>query len=229
MNVSAIIQARMSSRRLPGKVMRQVNGKPMLQYLLDRLKKSKRISKIIMATSTDRSDQEIFDYCQKNQIECFRGPLENVAKRYKEAIEHYGVDGFIRICGDSPLIDADLIDGGIERFLKGEHDIITNLLKHTFPSGQNFEILKSDVFIKSYSDFKEEDDFEHVTLYFYKNAPKFRIYNIVADDNYSDINLCVDTLEDFDVFTNILQKMEKPFIDYNWQDLIEIYKSVKNN
>lgn len=227
MPITVIVQARMTSKRLPGKVLRMVRGKPMMGYLLERLRGSKKIAKIIVATSTNKSDQAIFDYCQETKTECFRGDLDNVAKRFKEVIERYRLDSFIRICGDSPLIDAAVVDSGIEIFEQGKYEIVTNVFKYTFPHGQNFEILRSDAFLKGYKVMKDPEDLEHVTRYFYRNADQFKIYNMVTGGDYSQVNLCVDTEKDFEMFENILKNMDRPFLDYRWPEIVAIYKTLK--
>lgn len=227
MKIAAIVQARMTSKRLPCKVMLRVGARPMLGFLLERLRDSKKIDRVIVATSTDTTDQVIADYCKDRKVECFRGALDNVAKRFKEVIECYAPESFIRICGDSPLIDGTLVDSGIEIFERGRHEILTNVLKYTFPHGQNFEILRSDTFLRGFKSMSDPQDLEHVTRYFYRNAGQFRIFNMTADKDYSSVNLCVDTREDFEVFQAIVGQMDKPLSDYRWQELIKMYEGLK--
>ncbi|MBL7129788.1 MAG: hypothetical protein ISS45_00040 [Candidatus Omnitrophica bacterium] len=218
----------MNSDRLPGKVLRNVNGKPVIEYLIERLKKSNKIGKIIIATSIEKEDQAIVDYCKGEKIEFFRGPLRNVAKRFKDAIEKYELENFIRVCADSPLIDPDIIDAGIEIFRNGNYGIVTNTLKHTFPKGQSFEILRSDIFNQGYQDMEDEDDFEHVTRHFYRNSHRFLIYNMETETgDYSRVNLCIDIAEDLDLFNRILNKMNKPFLNYAWEEIVEIYRDIR--
>lgn len=225
-----IIQARMSSVRLPGKVLLNVNGKPLLEYLLDRLKQSKKINMIVVATSTDESDEPIVNYCRRKKIHYFRGSLNNVAKRFKDTIEKYELAYFIRINADSPLIDSKIIDAGVEIFTSANYEIVTNCLYRTFPKGQSVEIFRSEAFIKGFEKIQKAEEFEHLSSYFYRNSEEFKIFNIQAiNDNYSGINLCVDTKEDLDLFTKILHKMNKTVMDYNWEEIVRIYRSIKNN
>jgi spore coat polysaccharide biosynthesis protein SpsF (cytidylyltransferase family) len=227
MQISAIVQARMSSERLPGKVLRMANGKPMIEYLIKRLRQSEKIDRIIVVTSTEESDLPIVDYCARNNVECFRGSLNNVAERFKSVIEKYKIDHFIRICADSPLIDPDVIDRGIDEFENGDHEIVTNVLKRTFPKGQSFEIFRTSTFMKGYKNMETAEELEHVTSHFYKKPGEFSICNIesgVADR--SKINLSVDTIEDFEVFLSILDKMGRPFLDYGWEEIVDIHRSI---
>lgn len=216
----------MSSRRLPGKALRPAFGKPLLEYLLERLRQSRKLGRIIVATSRDPSDQVIADYCAGRQIECYRGPLKNVALRFKEIVEGCGLDSFIRVCGDSPLMDWTLIDAGIEQFEKGEFDFVTNRLRRTFPKGETLEIMSADTFKKGYERMKTPEDFEHVTWHFYQSPELYRIYNLEAPiGDYSNVNLCVDSAEDLDLFGRMIEKMTRPHWSYNWLECVELQKS----
>ena len=107
---AVFVQARMTSQRLPGKVMLEVAGRPVLAYLLERLAHCQRTSMVVVLTSRDPSDDAVADFCQRQGLECFRGDLHNVARRFADALDHYGVEGFVRISGDSPLLDQALVD-----------------------------------------------------------------------------------------------------------------------
>lgn len=227
MQIPVIIQARMSSIRLPGKVLRKVNGKPIIEYLISRLQKSNNLKKIIIATSTSTEDDPIVDYCRLRKIEFFRGFLYDVARRFKDVIKQYQLENFIRVCADSPLIDSDIIDTGIEIFRTGDYEIVTNVFERTFPMGQSFEIFNSDIFIKGYRYIRNKFEREHVTKYFYRNSNKFSIYNMKAcGQDHSKINLSIDTEDDLRVFKKILDKIDGSFLKYSWEKIAEIYKSI---
>lgn len=230
MKITAIIQARMSSKRLSGKVLLEINNKPLVEYLIDRIKQSRTVNRIIIATSTDKSDLPIANYCKQKKIECFRGPLANVAERFKAVIEHYRIPFFLRICADSPLSDPVLIDNGVKNFSDGDYDIVTNTFKRTFPRGVSFEILRSELFLSHYPFMKGQDELEHVTAYFYKNFNKFRICNVDTEGpDYSWINLSVDTRDDFNLIKSIMKKINGSFEDCRWDELARIYISLKGN
>jgi len=227
MKISAIVQARTTSERLPGKMLKDVNGKPMIEYVLSRIKQSQLIDNIIVATSSETSDDGISDFCKKYKVPCFRGDLINVASRFKSLIEDGGIDHFIRISGDSPFIDARLIDQGIEQYQDKKYEIVTNIQKRTFPRGQSFEIFKSDTFLKAYENFSSEEEFEHVTKYFYKNSEDFKIFNLESPNkNYAQINLSIDTPEDFAVF-NYFVKNHSDYLGYRWEKIVDIYTGLK--
>jgi len=219
----AIIQARMSSQRLPHKVLFEVAGKPMLQYLLERLKHCSRLDSIVVATSVDDSDTPIAEYCRQQDVACYRGPLSNVAGRFKEVLDIYEFDSFIRVNGDSPLLDQRLIEKGIDTFTAGDFDIVTNAQRRTYPKGQTVEILRSDTFRYGYGLMREEDEFEHVTQYFYKHPGDFKIYNFALPQNLNHIQLSVDTIKNMETFVAIINRINRPHWEYGWEDVLKIY------
>lgn len=224
-----IIQARMTSKRLPGKVLRSVCSKPMLEYLLERLNHCENVAEIVVATSCDPSDKPIADYCSAMNVPCFRGPLLNVAKRFYDLLTYYGFDAFVRISGDSPLLDQQLIDSGIKLFLDGDYDMVTNILPRTYPKGQSVEILKSDAFIGAFEKMREKDDLEHVTKYIYKNCNAYKIYNFESGERLGNIQLSVDTEEDLLRFEQIVKSMKKDHWCYGYKDVLGILESMNKN
>ena len=126
MNV-AIIQARLSSSRLPGKIFLEVCGKPLLEHMIARVKHSKKLDEVIVATSTNKMDDLIKEWCKKNQIKCFRGPEQDVLKRYKLANDFINGDTIIRLCSDCPLIDPKVIDDVLEIYEGNNFDFVSNL------------------------------------------------------------------------------------------------------
>tara|TARA_Y100000294_G_C8550927_1_gene335246 strand:+ start:96 stop:779 length:684 start_codon:yes stop_codon:yes gene_type:complete len=226
MKIGAIIQARMNSQRFPGKVLYEVAGEPMLQYLLQRLNHCYGLSAVIVATSSEESDTPIVKYCMEQDVMFYRGSLNDVASRFKEILEINKFDGFIRISGDSPLLDQRLIERGVDIFLNGDFDMVTNILVRSFPKGQSIEVLKSAVFLDSYNKFNNEDEREHVTRYFYKNSSSFAIYNISSKINYSNIQLSVDTDQDMNIFKKIVSQMNKPHWHYTMDEILHMHKKL---
>lgn len=219
----------MTSKRLPGKVLRSVCGKPMLEYLLERLNHCENVKEIVIATSCDPSDEPIAEFCSAMNISCFQGPLLNVAKRFYDLITDYGFDKFVRISGDSPLLDQRLIDSGIRLFLDWDYDMVTNIFPRTFPKGQSVEILKSDVFSEAFEKMKEDDDLEHVTKYIYKNSNTYKIHNFESGERLGNIQLSVDTEEDLLKFEQIVEAMEKDHWCYGYKDVLGILESINRN
>ena len=191
-----ILQARMSSKRLPGKSLKLIRGKEVLQLVYDQISKSKYISKIIIATSKHISDDKIVTFCKKKNISVFRGSLNNVANRFYNIIKKKNCEEFVRINGDSPLSNSSLIDRMCKEFLKGKNEIVTNSFPRSFPKGQSVEIIKSSLIKKNINKFNKYD-LEHVSSYFYKNFYKFKIRNIKNKIDQSMYNLSIDTKKDF--------------------------------
>lgn len=221
MKVLLGIQARLNSRRLPRKVLRIVNGNPILFYLLERLKKTKLKDSIYVLTSTEQSDLKIVDYCKKHKINFFRGNLNNVFSRYLEFTKIKKVDAVIRISGDSPLIDFNIVNKMYELFLKNsEYDLITNIFPRTFPVGQSVEILKTSTLKFMNKKTLEEEDKEHVTSYIYKNPEMFKIFNYENTKNESSRRLSIDNEQDLKSFINFV-KFNNNFLDYTLAEIIE--------
>lgn len=226
MKIGVIVQARMGSSRFPGKCLFKVNGKPMLEYLLDRLSLVGGIDKIVIATSDEDRDAPIAEYGREKGYEVFRGDHLNVARRFMSVIEKYGFDAFIRISGDSPLLDQRLVGMAMDVFKNGNFDMVTNIETRTFPQGESIEILRTEAFRSALPKMSENDDLEHVTKYFYKNRNGFTIKNIRAEKKYDGIKLSVDTSDDMEIFKKIAAKMTKPHYEYGLDEIVEIYRSV---
>jgi spore coat polysaccharide biosynthesis protein SpsF len=227
MEVGAVIQARMSSKRCPGKVLKMIAGKPALQYLVERVRRCRGLSGIVVATSTEQMDSPIIDFCGRLGVSCFQGPLENVARRFSEVLQEKKYPAFLRVNADAPLLDPHLIDHGINLFRKQDVDIVTNVLKRTFPKGQSVEILKSALFIETErSLITSPEDQEHVTTYFYKHARDFRIHNFSSGGDHGNIQLGVDTPQDFDLLCQLVNRMKKEHWQYTWEELLRLKEEV---
>jgi spore coat polysaccharide biosynthesis protein SpsF (cytidylyltransferase family) len=226
MNITAIIQARMSSKRYPGKVLHPVSDKNILQFIIERLKLIPLLSDIFVATSIEDSDLPVKKFCDDNNIRCFQGSLKDVAGRFNSLLTKFPCDAFVRVNGDSPLIDHNLISEGLSIFADGNYDLVTNILTRTYPKGQSVEVVKSKIFQKTYLKMNSPDDFEHVTKYFYKNKYKYKIKNFESKKQLENIQLSVDTYEDMRIFKGIIHKMDKPHWMYTLDDILDIYWNI---
>ena len=172
-----------------------VNNNPIIYYVYNALVKSKKIGKIIVATSLDKSDNKLVNYLKKNNIKFYRGSLNNVAIRLYSCALKNKSKFFIRISGDSPFIDYKLIDKAINIHNKNKSlDLITNVFPRTFPKGMSVEIIRTKI-IKDNLRLMTQFDKEHVTPFFYKNSNKFKIYNFKSRKKFSK-NFVIDTLSD---------------------------------
>lgn len=208
-----IVQARSNSKRFKNKVLYPIYGTPLIQHVVNRIKKSKKITKLIVSSSLKKSDDNLVSYLKKNKIDFFRGNLENVAMRLYETARKNQAKFFVRISGDSPLIDPKLIDKAITISKKEKkYDIITNLFPRTFPKGQSVEVIKTSIIKKNSKNFSKLDK-EHVTKYFYDNSNNFLIKNFTFNGKNKTIKLSIDTKKDLKV---ILKKLNsKKFKDYS--------------
>ena len=217
-----ILQARMSSKRFPGKTLKSLKGKKILEITLEQISKSKFISEIIVATSNHHSDNKIYLFCKKKNIKVFRGSLNNVASRYCQIVKKKGPRYFLRINADSPLSSKKIIDQLCKKVQKKKIDIVTNVFPRTFPKGQSVEIIRSSL-IKKYIGKFDKYDLEHVTSYFYKNSKKFKIKNIKNKFDQSMYNLSIDTKKDFKNINSTLTQQKIDNFDFN-----KLSKKTKN-
>lgn len=195
--VEALIQARMSSRRLPGKVLRPLAGRPLIFRIVDRLCLARAIDGFSVVTSLDPSDDILAEACRSEGVSVERGSLDNVARRLWEAADRRGLDALVRLNGDSPFLDPQLIDGAVRAYREGEWDVVTNVFPRSFPRGQSVEVVRATSLELAIARMKEPEEAEHVTRYFYTHAEEFRIRNLVSPEPSGDVSLCVDTPEDW--------------------------------
>lgn len=210
------IQARYSSKRLRGKVLKKFGKLTLLETLVKRLSQSNQLKKIVILTSKSKDDKKIINFCKKKNINYFAGPLKNVFFRFKLAIKKYKPNRIIRISGDSPLIDWRLLDKMIALSKKHtKYDIISNVKKRTFPKGQSIEILKPEIF-NLQNDLLSKYEKEHVTKYFYKK--KYKVYNLEIVKKFNKYNLCVDNHQDY---ISILNLINKKGIYATWKNYVK--------
>lgn len=218
----------MSSQRFPGKMLYLVNDKPILEYVIDRVQHAKKIDDIIIATSNDPSDDAIVNYCRHKEINYYRGSLNNVASRFFSIVTLNPSEAFVRICGDRPLLDQNLIDKAVNIFSEYKYDIITNVFPPSFPAGQTVEIVNSNIFKKYFSSITNIEDLEHITKFFYENSRLFSIKNIASFEDNSSIHFAIDTENDMQLFKEIIETLKKPHWEYTLSDILEIYQKIRN-
>ncbi|MEW6664756.1 MAG: NTP transferase domain-containing protein [Thermodesulfobacteriota bacterium] len=226
MKTGILIQARMSSERFPGKVLHEVNNKPMLQYLLERLEHGSHGLPLVVATSSEPSDAPILEFCTALGVTCFRGSLGDVAGRFREAAERYGFEAFVRVSGDSPLLDPTLVELAVRTFLEKGGDLVTNVQERTFPKGQSVEVVRKSSFDRACACMTEPADREHVTRYLYLHPESFVIHNLRFEEPCGEVHLSVDTPEDMDRFRRMVLSMERPHWEYDLRDALQLFRNV---
>lgn len=226
MRIGAVVQARMTSERLPGKVLREVAGRPLLGYLLERLARCPALDAVVVATSTDPTDAPVERFCRERGVACYRGSLSNVARRFRDALDAHGLDAFVRVSGDSPLLDPALVGRGVRLFRAGAFDLVTNVHPRSYPPGQSVEVVGREGFRRACVAMHEADEREHVTLHFYRHPGRFRIENFAAARDYGGLRLTVDTADDLARLEAIVAAMTRPHWEYGLDDLVAVLAAV---
>jgi spore coat polysaccharide biosynthesis protein SpsF len=218
--IVAVVQARMSSRRLPGKVLKPLLGQPMLGWLLDRLERCNTLDGICVATSQDASDDPIAAFCASRGASCYRGDLENVAARILRAAEAVKADAVVRISGDSPFMDQSVVADVIALYRRERPDLASNVVVRSFPKGQSVEVLNVANLRAALPRFDGLGDNEHVTTYFYRNPEQFKIVSLQHGTNHAAVQLSVDSEEDFDRAVRLIGRFTRPHWTYGVDELL---------
>ncbi len=222
MKIIAIVQARMGSNRLPGKVLKRIRGKPILWYVIKRLKLSRGIGRIVVATSVQKENDAIEKFCKKTKTACFRGSEADVLKRYYDCAKKEKADQIIRITADCPLIDPNLVDMVIKEHLKKKNQYTATNVEsgRHFPRGQDVEIFGFATLERTNKEAKSRSEREHVTLYITKNPRKFKTQYINPKKKLKtqDIRLCVDYTDDFVLIKDIIEFFD-PRIGFSLADI----------
>jgi len=203
--ILAIVQARMKSTRLPGKVLKMVNGKPLIEILLYRLSQSKKIDKIVIATSENKENDILTEIVEKLGFDVFRGSEENVLDRYYQAARRYSPEAVVRITGDCPIIDPQLVDEVIGLYQKNNVDYVSNTEPPTYPDGLDTEVFSFTALETAYNKAEKYFEREHVTPFIRTNR-QFKRANYVNETDFSGERWTVDDPEDFEVINNIINQ-----------------------
>lgn len=221
-SVLAILQARMSSSRLPGKVLKPIMGRPMLGRHIDRLRRCTTIDRVVVATSVESSDDPIAAFCAAEGIGCHRGPLHDVLARYEGAArDNDPVDHVIRLTGDCPLADPTIIDRVVSTHLSGEYDYTSNTIELKFPDGLDTEIMTREALRQAASEAAESYEREHVTPFIYRRPDRFRIGSVVNDANLGHMRWTVDTEADFRLVEAIYRALLPRNETFAYHDILD--------
>lgn len=210
MTTGCIIQARMGSTRLPGKVLMKLDKQnTVLDYVIQQLKHCKNIEKIIIATTSLKEDDVIETFAKNNNILYFRGNSLDVLDRYYQCAKLHNLTIIIRITADNPLIDPNIVEKVLAEFKSHSYDYISNAVVRSFPYGIETEVFSFDALEKAWNNAKNDNEREHVTPYFYNNPKKFKVCNIKNHHDLSSLRWTVDQIEDFTLVKNIISKIDK--------------------
>lgn len=222
--IVATIEARMTSSRLPGKVLMEFCGKSNLQHIVERLRKSKYIDEIVVATTANEQDNPIVDLCENIGCKYYRGSEDDVLLRVLETGKSVEADYIVEVTGDCPVIDWRHSDHIIEMFFSGEYDYASNVLKRTFPRGFDVQFFPLSVLEEVNKITKSPVDHEHVSIYIYTHPEKYKLINWEADEemNHPEFEITLDTKEDYEFIKQIYEILYTDNPDFSAQDVVRL-------
>jgi len=223
--IVVITQARTGSTRLPGKVLREVCGKTLLEHHVDRLLRAGRVDDVVVATSTASGDDAIEDLCKARGYKVFRGDEADVLSRYAGAAETFGGDIIIRVTSDCPLIDPAVVDALVEMFLSSDPPLDYARVDTTsYPHGLDTEIFSRSALMAAASEAVDPEEREHVTAFLYRRPERFRLSTLLSADAHPGHRWCVDEERDFDFVTRVIEALYPENPMFGWRDCIEVLR-----
>jgi len=230
MKTGAIVQARTSSTRLPGKVLMELpygSGVTVLQQVIRRLKRSKQLGDIIVATTIDKADETIVKLSEKENVRWFKGSTDDVLERYYLAAKESDLDIVVRVTSDCPCIDPEVVDLVLEKHLTAKADFTSNALHRTFPHGLDIEVLSFDALERAHFEAAEVFEREHVCPYIYKSKPHmFKICEVRASEKFCgpDIRITLDTEEDYTLLCSVFDYLYQANEFFGAEDVIKLFR-----
>ena len=217
-----IIQARLNSIRFPNKIMQKINGKPLIEILIERVALAKEVNKIVVATSTNKKNKKLIEFLKRKKISFYQGSENNVLKRYYDAATKNKFKNIIRITGDCPLVDPALIDQYVKIFKEKKVDYLSNICPPTYPDGLDLEIFTYNTLKKTYLKAKNKYDQEHVTPYI-QRSDDFKKINITYKEDHSKLRLTIDEKKDLEIIKLVFKKFY-PKIIFSFEDILKFIK-----
>lgn len=224
MKILIIVQARMTSTRLPGKVLKEVLGKPLLEYQIERLRRVRLADGIVIATTTNDTDAPIVNLCRRLDVPVFRGSEHDVLSRYYEAAKFHHADVILRVTSDCPLIDPQVIDKTIRFYLdhKTEYDYVSNGLERTYPRGMDTEVFPFQVLEEAFVEAEHQAEREHVTPFIYRRPERYKLGNCRCQEDLSYHRWTVDTAEDFELIKKIIEALYPINNQFGLTDILDL-------
>ena len=214
----------MTSSRLPGKILRPIVGKPTLELLIERLSHAKLIDKIVIATTTNRTDDVVEELAHRLGVGCYRGSDDDVLDRVLKAAQANDTDIIVELTGDNPLIDPGIIDNLIEIYLNNSYDYVSNNLKLTYPNGLDAQVFSRNVLEEVARLTSDLVDHEHVSLYIYDHPERYTLFNLESNlpKKYWNLRLTVDTKEDFELIRIIFEELYPKNPNFSLEDILDL-------
>jgi spore coat polysaccharide biosynthesis protein SpsF len=218
--ILAIVQARMGSTRLPGKVLKDICGDAMLFHVVTRTKAASTVNEVVVASTTEPADDAISDFCRERGLPCFRGNEKDVLDRYYRCACEYSADAVVRITSDCPLIDAEIIDKTVRAFLDEQPDYASNCIIRTYPRGLDTEIMTFDALQRAWREARQFYQRAHVTPYLYEDRERFKVLSVTGEYDYGAHRWTVDTPEDLEFVRAVYRRF--PDRSFSWNDVLKM-------
>jgi len=221
MRLVAIIQARMGSTRLPGKVLAEIEGTPMLEHVVERVRRIAGVNEVVVATTSSPRDEPIANSCDHMGAPVFRGSENDVLDRYWRACQTFDADAVVRITSDCPLIDPGESSRVVDVFLKQAPDLAANDLIPSYPDGLGTEVMTAAALETAWREAKEPYERQHVAPYIYRHPERFRLVNVAAPSDYSHLRWTVDTQQDLDFVRAVYARLGGNGI-FDWHAVLDL-------
>jgi spore coat polysaccharide biosynthesis protein SpsF (cytidylyltransferase family) len=224
--IIAAIQARMGSTRLPGKVMKELHGKPMIWHIYKRLKAATLLNDVVVSTSNSKKDGVVADFCGEHDIKCYRGAEADLVDRLYGTARRFGATALLRVTGDCPFVDPLLVDRLLEGFVRGNYDYASNWsLNHkTLPHGLELEVYSTDCLARLWNEVKDPHLREWIPFNIHNNLESFRTVTITSSKMYPDMRLTVDYEEDFELTERIYDELGDDGRIFGLQDIADLFE-----
>lgn len=216
-----IVQARMGSSRLPGKVLQDLSGRTMLARVIERVRAARSIDEVLVATTTLTQDDPIVDECRRHSVSFWRGDETDVLNRYFQAAKAAEADIVIRVTSDCPLIDPDVTDQTIQAFLQVRPEYASNTIVRTFPRGLDTEVISWKALTRAWQEARQTHEREHVTPYILEHSSEFHLHSVTGDRDYSGYRWTVDTPEDL-AFARAVYSRLCDHGAFSWHEVLDL-------
>lgn len=223
--ILAILQGRLSSTRLPGKVLKDLHGKPMIVRQIERIQQSSKVDKLVVATSLDPSDDKLVIALTELGVDVRRGPLDDVVERFRIVIDEFQPETVVRLTADCPLTDPDVIDFVIEQHLENGSDYTSNVLKPTYPDGLDVECIRGDAFRRMCELDLSDMEREHVTMGLYSRPEVFSLQSIEQEPNRSEMRWTVDVADDLEFARLVYSRLYDRNPRFRQDDIVALVTS----
>jgi spore coat polysaccharide biosynthesis protein SpsF len=225
-NIVSIVQARMGATRFPGKVLLDIEGRPMLWHVVDRLRRSRLIGRIVVATSLNGENDAVEDFCENNSIDCYRGSETDVLDRYYQTARLHDAAVIVRITADCPLIDPVVTDKVVSAYIKNRKNLsgASNIIARTYPRGLDTEVVSFKALEECWRSARADYQREHVVVWIYENKDSYPMASVINNEDISGLRWTVDEEKDIDLVREIYRRLYKKGSIFLMKDILDLLK-----